>query len=61
MVFDGEAMTKFDGVVPTLCQALEKRGYTVLTPVQKAVLVHELKDADILVSAQTGSGKTIAF
>jgi ATP-dependent RNA helicase DeaD len=54
-------MTEFDGVVPTLAQALSKRGYTELTPVQKAVLAPELSDADLLVSAQTGSGKTVAF
>ncbi|MFT5540581.1 MAG: ATP-dependent RNA helicase DeaD [Alphaproteobacteria bacterium] len=54
-------MTEFEGVVPALGQALSKRGYTVLTPVQKAVLSPELKEADLLVSAQTGSGKTVAF
>jgi len=54
-------MIDFEGVVPALGQALNKRGYTELTPVQKAVLAPELKDADALVSAQTGSGKTVAF
>ena len=54
-------MTQFEGVVPALAQALTKRGYTALTPVQKDVLAPELKDADALVSAQTGSGKTVAF
>ena len=48
-------------IVPALYQALEKRGYTELTPVQTAVLAKELRDADLLVSAQTGSGKTLAF
>ncbi|TPI20263.1 DEAD/DEAH box helicase [Mesorhizobium sp. B3-2-1] len=52
-------MSNFDGIVPALAQALEKRGYSDLTPVQKAVL--ELGQADALVSAQTGSGKTVAF
>jgi len=33
----------------------------MLTPVQEAVLAPELRDADLLVSAQTGSGKTVAF
>ena len=51
-------MTEFDGVVPALDQALRKRGYTVLTPVQEAVLAPELGSSDLLVSAQTGSGKT---
>jgi ATP-dependent RNA helicase DeaD len=54
-------MTEFEGVVPALGQALSKRGYDVLTPVQVAVLSPELKEADLLVSAQTGSGKTVAF
>jgi len=54
-------MIDFEGVVPALGQALNKRGYTELTQVQKAVLAPELKDADALVSAQTGSGKTVAF
>ncbi|TPK94758.1 DEAD/DEAH box helicase [Mesorhizobium sp. B2-4-12] len=52
-------MSNFEGIVPALAQALEKRGYAELTPVQKAVL--ELGQADALVSAQTGSGKTVAF
>jgi len=54
-------MTEFEGVLPALEQALIKRGYTSLTPVQKAVLAPELEGADALVSAQTGSGKTVAF
>ncbi|MFT5180613.1 MAG: ATP-dependent RNA helicase DeaD [Alphaproteobacteria bacterium] len=54
-------MTEFAGVVPPLQQALSQRGYTQLTPVQTAVLAPELRDADALVSAQTGSGKTVAF
>jgi ATP-dependent RNA helicase DeaD len=54
-------MADFDGVTPALGQALTKRGYAELTPVQNAVLAPELKDADMLVSAQTGSGKTVAF
>jgi len=54
-------MTEFEGVIPALSQALSKRGYSMLTPVQQAVLAPELGDADILVSAQTGSGKTVAF
>lgn len=54
-------MTEFEGVAPALGQALSKRGYSVLTPVQEAVLAPELGEADVLVSAQTGSGKTVAF
>ena len=54
-------MTEFEGVIPALAEALDKRGYTVLTPVQQAVLADGLTGADLLVSAQTGSGKTVAF
>ncbi|NKB21053.1 MAG: DEAD/DEAH box helicase [Alphaproteobacteria bacterium] len=54
-------MTVFEGVVPALNEALSKRGYSELTPVQTAVIAEELKDSDLLVSAQTGSGKTVAF
>ncbi len=54
-------MTDFEGVVPALQKALTARGYDTLTPVQTAVLEPELADADLLVSAQTGSGKTVAF
>ena len=44
-----------------LSQALETRGYDTLTPVQLAVTQPELEGADMLVSAQTGSGKTVGF
>lgn len=54
-------MTEYQGIVPALGRALEKRGYETLTPVQKAVLELQPQDADALVSAQTGSGKTVAF
>ncbi|RWL80278.1 MAG: DEAD/DEAH box helicase [Mesorhizobium sp.] len=54
-------MSSFEMIVPALAEALEKRGYSALTPVQKAVLEPELGEADALVSAQTGSGKTVAF
>ncbi|NNC38339.1 MAG: DEAD/DEAH box helicase [Acidimicrobiales bacterium] len=54
-------MTQFLGVVPTLADALTERGYTKLTPVQEAVLDPDFIAADLLVSAQTGSGKTVAF
>ena len=54
-------MTEFESVLPALGQALKNRGYTVLTPVQEAVLAPDLNEADLLVSAQTGSGKTVAF
>ncbi len=54
-------MTEFEGVHPALGQALSNRGYSELTSVQNAVLAPELNGVDMLVSAQTGSGKTVAF
>ncbi|WP_299348374.1 DEAD/DEAH box helicase [uncultured Shimia sp.] len=44
-----------------LRDALDARGYEKLTPVQEAVLNPEYEGADLLVSAQTGSGKTVGF
>lgn len=48
-------------MIQTLADALEQRGYTTLTPVQEAVTDAALDGADLLVSAQTGSGKTVGF
>jgi ATP-dependent RNA helicase DeaD len=47
------------GAPEPLAQALVARGYDSPTPVQEAVLRTE--DRDLLVSARTGSGKTVAF
>lgn len=44
-----------------LADALAQRGYDTLTPVQIAVSDPELTGRDLLVSAQTGSGKTLGF
>ncbi|CAM3291530.1 DEAD/DEAH box helicase [Paracoccus nototheniae] len=41
--------------------ALAGKGYESLTSVQSAVLADEAQGRDVLVSAQTGSGKTVAF
>jgi ATP-dependent RNA helicase DeaD len=49
------------GAHPTLLQALETRGYVNPTPVQAAVLDAAMLGRDLLVSAETGSGKTVAF
>jgi ATP-dependent RNA helicase DeaD len=46
---------------PALARALSERGYTELTPVQAAVLQAGAEARDLLVSAQTGSGKTVAY
>lgn len=54
-------MTLPSSIAPALAGALTARGYETLTPVQLAVLAPETEGADLLVSAQTGSGKTVAF
>jgi len=46
---------------PALERALTARGYAEPTPVQSAVLQPEAAGRDLLVSAQTGSGKTVAY
>lgn len=48
-------------IAAPLAQALAGKGYEKLTPVQEAVLDPTLTGRDLLVSAQTGSGKTVAF
>ena len=44
-----------------LAEALSARGYEQLTPVQSAVVAEEADGRDLIVSAKTGSGKTVAF
>ncbi|MES2638029.1 MAG: DEAD/DEAH box helicase [Myxococcota bacterium] len=51
----------FDTAHPSLAAALKARGYADATPVQASVLEPEVKGRDLLVSARTGSGKTVAF
>ncbi len=53
-------MTHTDIAAP-LAAALAERGYETLTGVQQAVLNPDVGSRDLLVSAQTGSGKTVAF
>jgi ATP-dependent RNA helicase DeaD len=48
-------------IAAPLAAALRDRGYETLTAVQQAVLAPEAAGRDLLVSAQTGSGKTVAF
>jgi ATP-dependent RNA helicase DeaD len=44
-----------------IARALAERDYREATPVQAAVLEADAEDRDLLVSAQTGSGKTVAY
>ena len=46
---------------PALARALAAKDYATPTAVQLAVLADEAGGRDLLVSAQTGSGKTVAF
>ena len=48
-------------IAAPLAAALAAKGYESLTAVQKSVLAPEAQGRDVLVSAQTGSGKTVAF
>ncbi|MGL4241106.1 MAG: DEAD/DEAH box helicase [Beijerinckiaceae bacterium] len=50
-----------DHLPAPLAQALAERGYSDLTPVQASVVAPEAAGRDLLVSARTGSGKTVAF
>ena len=54
-------MTIFAAAHPLLAEALGKRGFASMTDVQSAVLADSCNNQDLLVSAQTGSGKTVAF
>ena len=46
---------------PALGEALTARGYDTLTSVQSAVIEEQAEGRDLIVSAKTGSGKTVAF
>ena len=54
-------MLKKSGIPNALVEAMIKKGYEKLTPVQEEVVKKSYSGLDLLVSAQTGSGKTIAF
>ena len=51
----------FSELPPVLGEALTERGYEQPTSVQSAVIEAEATGRDLVVSAQTGSGKTVAF
>ncbi len=51
----------FPAIAPGLARTLAGRGYDQPTPVQEAVLRPDAAGRDLLVSARTGSGKTVAF
>src|SRR3990167_273462 len=49
------------GLAPTLAQAAAELGFTAPTPIQLEAIPVVLGGADLLATAQTGSGKTAAF
>jgi len=49
------------GLVPALVTAVDELGYTRATPVQKKVIPLILDGKDVMVTAQTGTGKTAAY
>jgi len=49
------------GLAPTLAQAAAELGFTAPTPIQLEAIPAVLSGADLLATAQTGSGKTAAF
>lgn len=51
----------FSSLPPLFSDALAERGYAEPTAVQANVLAPEAAGRDLIVSAQTGSGKTVAF
>jgi ATP-dependent RNA helicase DeaD len=60
-LYQAENMIENLNIAAPLAAALAAKGYETLTPVQEAVLAEEAEGRDVLVSAQTGSGKTVAF
>jgi ATP-dependent RNA helicase DeaD len=61
MPHESTDVTLPETIHPALATALAERGYDTMTPVQLSVLAPEADGRDLLVSAQTGSGKTVAF
>lgn len=57
---DGLTFEQLQLAKPIL-KALAKSGYTTPTPIQAGAIPHAIDGRDLLLSAQTGSGKTAAF
>ncbi len=49
------------GLLPSLAQAAADQGFATPTPIQQQAIPVVLQGADLLATAQTGSGKTAAF
>lgn len=49
------------GLTHSILRSIEKSGYTTPTPIQAQAIPAAMAGRDLLLSAQTGSGKTAAF
>ena len=49
------------GLLPSLAQAAADQGFATPSPIQQQAIPVVLQGADLLATAQTGSGKTAAF
>ncbi len=56
-----ESLCAHLNVHPKLQQAIKALGYKIPTEIQKLAIPEVIKGKDILASAETGSGKTVAF
>ncbi len=63
LLVTSESLGTFEslGLHPAVLKALVDAGYTTPTPVQTQAIPAALEGRDLLVSSQTGSGKTAAF
>jgi Superfamily II DNA and RNA helicases len=49
------------GLAPELLKAIEACGYQEMTPIQEQAVAPARRGQDVLINAQTGTGKTAAF
>ena len=61
LIIVNSEMKSFVNIEEQIDANLKLRGYKELTPIQKAIMEKDITGRDALVSAQTGSGKTVAF
>ena len=61
MTLTDQAALPSTAIHPALASALAAKGYNRLTAVQTEMASGGHGEADLLVSAQTGSGRTVAF
>jgi superfamily II DNA/RNA helicase len=63
LIFTKEKRMTFEslGLHPSIIAALTESGYTAPTAVQSQAIPAAIEGRDLLVSSQTGSGKTAAF